>query len=210
MEYYKNLDLADIEYFCAYDLVWKTEQWKDVVGYKRAYGISDLGRIKGNERRILYSNGSSYIKPASIKKSSIAENGYLHTMLRYHNRNKYEPIHKLVAMAFLGHKPSKHSIVVDHYDENKINNVPQNLKLITSRKNISKSMRNKTSKYEGVRRRLNRGYTWEISIYITKKIHLGCSNNEHEAGELYKKALDNINNYNGNSKEFRTLVKSLL
>lgn len=210
MEYYKNLDLEDIKYFCKYDLIWKIEQWKDVVGYKSAYGISNLGRIKGNERCISYSNGRYYTKPASIKKSRIAENGYLHTMLRYNNHNKYEPIHKLVAMAFLGHTPSKHSIVVDHHDENKINNLPQNLKLITQRKNISKSQKNRTSIYDGVRRRLNRGYTWEISIYITKKIHLGCSNNEHEAGELYKKALDNINNYNGNSKEFRTLVKSLL
>lgn len=191
-------------------MTWKTEQWVEVIGYKNDYSISDLGRVKGNERCILYSDGRSYTKPTSIKKSNIAENGYLYTMLRRDNCNRYEPIHKLVAMAFLGHIPSKYNIVVDHHDENKTNNLPNNLKLITQRKNISKSEKNRTSIYDGVRRRLNRGYTWEISIYITKKIHLGCSNNEFEAGELYKKAIDNIHNYNGNSKEFRTLIKSLL
>lgn len=40
MEYYKNLDLADIHYFCDIDDVEKIEQWKDVLG--KIHGMTGI------------------------------------------------------------------------------------------------------------------------------------------------------------------------
>ena len=43
MEYDKNLDLADIKYFCEIDNFFKTEEWKGIPNYEECYEVSDLG-----------------------------------------------------------------------------------------------------------------------------------------------------------------------
>ncbi len=61
MEYYKNLDLKDIVYFCKQDLINKTEKWKYIKNYEYIYMISDLGRLKSfkcNKQKILKPNVS--------------------------------------------------------------------------------------------------------------------------------------------------------
>jgi len=52
MNYCKNLDLQDIIYFCEFDLIWKTEEWRDIPDYENCYQVSDLGRIKSLSRVI--------------------------------------------------------------------------------------------------------------------------------------------------------------
>ena len=46
-----------------------------------------------------------------------------------------EPVHRIVATAFLGEAPSK-SHVVDHIDTNRQNNRPENLRWVTRLENI--------------------------------------------------------------------------
>ena len=78
MEYYKNLDLQDIVYFCEVDLIEKTEQWKDIPKYKNHYQVSDLGRVKSLKITRKYSE--------KIIKPSFQNMGYLSVSLNI-NKN---------------------------------------------------------------------------------------------------------------------------
>lgn len=210
MEYYKDLSLESIVYFCEVDLIEKTERWKDIIGFENIYQISDIGRVKGMCREIVYKDGRKYTKPAQIKKLTIADNGYLHTMLKRNDKSFYFPVHKSIAMAFFNYIPNSRKIVIDHIDNNKLNNNVYNLQIITSRENNSKDKKNNSSKFTGVfyRKRLNK---WRSVIVINyKSIELGAFIDEKEASKCYLLALENIDKYNGNNQYFRNLIKSLL
>jgi len=102
MEYYKNLDLANITYFCEVDLVEKTEQWRDIPNYENMYQISDLGRLKSYDRIVKHPNGkSNFPIKGKIKKNSFAPNGYLRFSICKNNKRHYDSIHRAVAIAFI-------------------------------------------------------------------------------------------------------------
>ena len=65
-------------------------------------------------------------------------------------KKKTHNIHQVVAIAFLNDIPDGRDIVVDHIDNNKLNNTVKNLQITAHRHNISKDRKNKTSKYSGV------------------------------------------------------------
>jgi len=95
----------------------------------------------------------------------------------------------LVAESFLNHIPNGHTIVVDHIDENPLNNNINNIRLITHRENVSRGMKNRSSKYVGAYWYKSKK-RWRSTIYIDgKNIHLGTFKNDVEAHEAYKKAL---------------------
>lgn len=87
MDYSKNLDLKSIEYFCEFDKVWKTEQWKDVVGYEGIYQVSDLGRVKsfGNNKtrkeKILKSHNKKGYKYLGISKNGVTKPNSIHRLV---------------------------------------------------------------------------------------------------------------------------------
>jgi hypothetical protein len=151
------------------------EIWKDIEGYK-GYQVSSIGRIRSlkfNKEKILSPN--------------IATNGYYMVGL-YGEKYKTFTIHSLVAIAFLGHKPDGYKIVVDHIDNNPLNNNINNLQLISNRENISKQ-KAKTSKYTGVSWS-KRKKKWISQITINRKtIKLGIFVNELEASEAYQNKL---------------------
>lgn len=107
------------------------EIWKDVPSYEGLYEVSSLGNIKSLRRnKILYPS---------------KEHGYLKTSLRKDGKQRHFSIHQLVAMAFLGHEPCGHKVVVDHINENKLDNRIENLQIITNKENVIKSIKLKKS-----------------------------------------------------------------
>jgi hypothetical protein len=116
--------------------------------------------------------------------------------LHKNKKQKSHRIHVLVAQMFLGHKPNKtYEIIVDHKDNNKLNNNLDNLQLITARENSSKDInKNSTvSRYIGVYKN-RKNNTWYSQIKIKGRgTHLGCFKTELEAHEAYQKALSEIN-----------------
>lgn len=164
------------------------------------YQVSNFGRIKslkcGKER---------------ILKQVIDSSGYYQVNFYKDKKRKNFTVHKLVAMTFLNHIPNGHEIIIDHKNENKLDNRLENLQLISHRKNISKSflINDKlSSSFTGVSW-FKRDRKWKVHIQINKKIiHLGYFEDEIEASKIYQKSIELMDQYTGCNKTFRVLVKS--
>ena len=132
------------------------EVWKDIPNYEGYYQVSNYGKVKSVERKITHSHSGYMTIKERVLKNRISGRdykkgeGYYQVVLHNKFGKKYYGVHVLVAMAFLGHVPNGHKIIVDHIDNDKLNNKLSNLQLITNRYNCSRSKNNKTSKYTGV------------------------------------------------------------
>ena len=105
----------------------ENELFKDVPGYEGFYQVSNLGNIKSLSRVVTTKVGFKTNKERILKPSKLP-NGYLCVVLcKFGNRKQYY-IHQLSAMAFLKHMPCKFTLVVDHKDNNKLNNYYKNLR----------------------------------------------------------------------------------
>lgn len=210
MEYYKNLDLADIKYFCEIDQIEKIEEWKGIKDFEGRYEVSDLGRVKSLARQFgtTYYGAPRFLK-ARILKSRFDDNGYIQFYLCKEGKMKSMKVHVIVAMTFLGHIPNGYITVVDHKDNIKTNNYLTNLQLITTRNNTSKN-KHSSSTYTGVHKNKRDG-NWTSSITISKTlIFIGNFKDVDKAALSYRIALENIDKYDGDNKKFRDLVKSFL
>jgi hypothetical protein len=143
------------------------ETWKK---YDERYEVSSFGNVR-NEKGLL--------------KFSISE-GYYSCSI--HGKSK--KVHKLVAIVFLDHIPCGHKIVVDHKDNNPLNNHKSNLQLITHRENSSKDRKRELPL--GVYKKKCRFQSYielnGVSIY------LGSFNTSIEASEYYLNAVKSIEN----------------
>lgn len=167
------------------------EIWKDIPGYEGSYQVSNLGRVKSLDRYITYKNGKSYFYKGRVLKQNF-RGEYLCTKLSKDNKDKIYSTHKLVAITFLNHIPNGHFSVIDHIDDNKLNNSVDNLFICSSRYNTHKhiSKLKKTSNYIGV---CKKGKKWISRISIdNKRKHLGNFDNEYEAHLAYQKALEEL------------------
>jgi hypothetical protein len=98
--------------------------WKDIPNYENKYQINTFGQVLSK-------------KTNKILKQSIDSTGYYAVGLT-DKKTKIFRVHKLMAITFLNHTPNKHYLVIDHIDNNKLNNKIENIQLVTQRKNISK------------------------------------------------------------------------
>ena len=99
--------------------------WKDVDGFDKNYQISNYGDV-----RIKKSDGSfKQLKPTKFGK------GYLHINLVKDGKQKSFQIHRLVAEAFVPNH--KNLPIINHKDENPLNNCANNLEWCTYSYNIN-------------------------------------------------------------------------
>jgi len=158
------------------------EIWKDVIGYEGRYKISNYGRLK------------SIKKQEKILKGSINKDGYIQYSLNWAKYKKFDVFgaQQLVAMAFLNHKPCGLKLVVDHINDNKLDNRAENLQIVTQRFNVYKTQGNYSSKYKGVYRD-KYAKKWRAQIKINgKKKYLGLFDCELKAHLAYEDALKNL------------------
>jgi hypothetical protein len=168
------------------------EIWKNILGYEDIYEISSFGNIRSVDRIILNKGKYPFFKKGKTINKRISTSNYYIVTLCKNGAVKTFEVHKLIAIAFLNHIPNGYNTVVDHIDNNSLNNNLNNLQIITQRKNTSKDKANKTSKYTGVYFRKSTG-KYESQIMINKKIkHLGTFSNEIDASIAYEKQLDLI------------------
>lgn len=151
------------------------EIWKDVLGYKGHYLVSNKGRMISLKfgRRVMVINNTER---------------YPVVNLTINGKSKLKRVHVSIAESFMGHTPSGHKIVVDHIDNNTRNNNIENLQLVSTRENTSRRKRGK-SKYTGVSLG-PRDEKWKAEIYINgKPNYLGLFDSEKEASNAYQKRL---------------------
>jgi hypothetical protein len=108
------------------------EVWKDVPNYVGLYKVSNIGRVK--------SAINGFIR---VLKPGVDGRGYYTVALTKSGKAKTFKVHQLVAMAFLNHVPCGYILVVDHIDNNKLNNNLENLQLITQSENCTKDKKKK-------------------------------------------------------------------
>ena len=105
------------------------EIWKDIKDYP-LYQVSNLGNVRsrnyqyfgGKYRNILYKKKGRMLK-------QFVDNGYAHVNLSRNGKIKKSRVHRLVATAFL---PNPTNLpMVNHKDENKLNNNVDNLEWCT-------------------------------------------------------------------------------
>lgn len=197
--YHLNLDLQDIIYVnhlgekCV-------EVWKDVPNYEGLYQVSDLGRVKSlkRPRKKSLNNPNSYIKER-IMKASVSTR-YLNTSLRKNGIPKAFLVHHLVSIAFLDFKPNTGNIVVDHINNNPLDNRLINFQLITKRHNSVKDVKNK-AEHVGL---YERNGFFEVTIgFNGKRCYLGAFKNKDEA---IKKRLE-VYNLIEDKKDISNLIK---
>jgi hypothetical protein len=194
IEYYKNKSLQPLFYINKNGLICQ-EEWRDIPNYEGFYQASDLGRIKSLSRYVKNAWGYYWTKEIILTQCNYnSKKMYLGLNLHKEGDCKKFMPHVLVAMTFLGHVPDgKNTIVVDHINNNSLDNRLCNLQVITQRKNASKD-RKGSSQYTGVQidKRTNK---WTSRIRIGKqRIALGTFVNEKDASDAYQLALNNWEN----------------
>jgi hypothetical protein len=161
----------------------KNEVWKPIEGYEGVYEISSLGRVKSFWK---YPEGK-------ILKPSLDTHGYLIVSLCKDKKKETAWIHRLVAIAFLGHTPNGQELVINHKDGDTLNNYLSNLEIVTQRRNLTTCFRKDreklSSKYPGVSWNKEKK-KWAASVYIKKKHVLQkYFDSELEAAAAYKSKL---------------------
>lgn len=159
------------------------EIWKDIPGYED-YSVSNFGNfISYRRNRVLRLKGS-------------IEKGYLKICLTNENGRKVFGAHQLVAMAFLNHKPDGMNCVIDHKNDNPLDNRASNLQIVTSRFNSYKTQGKYSSKYKGVHFIVKTGrFQARITINGLRK-SLGVYECEYEASLAYENAVIEYNKEN--------------
>jgi hypothetical protein len=100
------------------------ESWRDIVGYEGFYQISNLGNVKSLSRHRVV-GFADYKSKEKIIKQSTNNGGYKYVWLHKNGKRKIYKIHRLVAMAFL--KNPLNYRCINHKDENRQNNIVENL-----------------------------------------------------------------------------------
>ena len=178
-------------------LIMENEIWKPIPNYE-GYEVSNYGRVKS-----LKLGRELILKPKDDFR------GYFNIQLWVKNRKKTFKIHQLVAMAFLGHKPNGQILVVNHINFDKKDNRLENLEVVTQRENANKKHIKSSSKYTGVSWHKKRKRYKALIVINRYQIQLGEFKDEKIASEHYNIALNNLNLYSGDYKEFRCIVKRI-
>lgn len=122
------------------------EIWKDVKGYEGLYQVSNLGRVRSLDRRIVYKDGKKRLWKGQILKPLKSKGDYWRVCLLKNQNRKYEQIHRLVALAFI---PNPNNLSqVNHIDKNIHNNSASNLEFCTAQYNVEYSLAKAVLQYD--------------------------------------------------------------
>lgn len=154
--------------------------WKEIEEYED-YLVSDCGKVKS-----IKFNKDKILSP------TITGAGYYQVTLFNKGKRKSILVHHLVFDTFSELKRDGRNIMVDHIDNNKLNNHINNLQLLNNRENSSKDKKGYTSKYVGVHYN-KENKKWKAEIYANgKNNYLGYYNSEKEAAKAYNNYLKTI------------------
>lgn len=171
------------------------EEWRDIPGYEGYYQVSNLGGVRSLDRTVVFSDGRERFYKGRVIDGNV-QNGYKQTTLGINGSSQCLSFSRLAAMAFLGHKPNGHKLVVDHINGDKSDDRVENLRIVTNRANTSTCFRSNrdsfTSGHAGVYwdKKMTK---WQSQIqHKGVRVHLGYYDTELEASNIYQSALSKI------------------
>lgn len=114
------------------------EIWKSIIGYEGYYEVSNYGRVRSLDRKVIGRNGKEMVIQGKILKNRVnaKRGGYYTVALCLNAKYKYFYIHRLVLVAFVGEPPDA-SYQGAHNDGNCKNNNVNNLRWATTLENIN-------------------------------------------------------------------------
>lgn len=165
------------------------EIWKEVSEFVGIYEVSNTGKVRCIDRDIIRSNGRPTIVKGRELYMGVDKYGYRIVQFNVNRKRYVRKVHRLVYEAFIGR--TEKGLVIDHIDNNKMNNNADNLQQVTNRINVSKD-RNRILPTGVYKNSDGRGYRTvfqadNINIYI------GTFKTIQEAESEYEKALHNYN-----------------
>lgn len=120
------------------------EIWKDIKGYEGLYQVSNLGRVKHLEfARPNPLTGGVSITKERILKQRLTPFGYHAVLLSKNGKKQWHFVHRLVAEAFISNPDPDNLPIINHKDENKVNNCVDNLEWCDHLYNSNYGTRNK-------------------------------------------------------------------
>lgn len=121
-----------------------TEEWRSIPGFEGRYSASSFGRIRRDRHTVddvTQGFARTRVLPERLVAGSPDEAGYLRGQFTFPDgKRRNRRFHQLVALAFHGQPPAgqRH---VNHKDEDKSNNRPENLEWCSNYENAVHSMR---------------------------------------------------------------------
>ena len=111
------------------------EIWKDIPEYKGYYQASSLGRIKSLDRKVKHPRNPNMELPrrGHILKYELDKCGHPVVTLSLNAKTKTYKVHRLVASAFIPNPDNLPQI--DHINNRKYDNRPENLRWCTTQEN---------------------------------------------------------------------------
>tara|TARA_R110001606_G_C14914496_1_gene595797 strand:- start:36 stop:518 length:483 start_codon:yes stop_codon:yes gene_type:complete len=157
------------------------ENWKDIPNYIGYYQVSDKGNVRSVDRYVKGAYNNVRLLKGRLKPLQKHPDGYLQIRLSRYGLTKTFKNYQLVAYAFLNHTPRGHKLVVDHIDNNPLNNNLSNLQIITHIENTQKDKKSLGVSYH------KSSNKWRAYKSVNKKqISLGYYNTKEEAINLNK------------------------
>lgn len=172
------------------------EVWKPINDFDN-YFISSLGRVKSTKYKKERFLKFSYVDRRKGKKL------YAKVVLVKGNKLYTKTIHSIIAEIFLNYKYDKNSNkVIDHIDNNSLNNNVDNLQIISCRNNLNKDIEFPGAHFN------KKSNNWESSIYFeNKNVHLGIFKSKEDASNRYIEVFKDIENNNFNISYYRNKYK---
>ena len=105
----------------------KDEVWLPVINYEGLYSVSNLGRIRSEQKTVVYSNRTATKKMKILSPSRSAKSGYLSlTLCSKDGKHKTHYVHSIVLETFVCIRPT--GMDACHCDGDKSNNAISNLR----------------------------------------------------------------------------------
>ena len=121
------------------------EEWRDLSQFP-GYAISSYGRVYSYyKHRLLPLKISNFRLYRGKKVYSSA--GYYSVALQTKKKSTHRFVHHLVARTFIVNDDPKVKTVVDHIDNDPLNNMASNLRWVTAKDNLRVSKSDETQKY---------------------------------------------------------------
>lgn len=124
------------------NIVSSTEFWRDIPGWEGFYQASSLGRVKSLDRVVQGKDGRGQRWQGRILKQAMGR-GRLCVFLQRPDHREMYWTHRVVCLAFHGDPPQQR-MVAAHWDGDKFNNKPDNLRWATHAENTRDALRHGT------------------------------------------------------------------